>query len=284
MACVILCNATILIFRSKFKKGAEGSVQDHLVVIQCDSGHLYSDLIACAHNRMFDLLARGDKEQTTHVLFIIHLPRQLTCSLVGFQGDPWISCHIDDLMPSDADSAVELDQVLGETLISDLFMGNLLLNEKKETCEEETSMSSSYENQYDHSNSAGIDSNESSSEVQFNGIEDTSVSEDDKDNGEQCQQSEMWEDSSESLDSKVPPSTSQGPSVHPTRKPFYRNLYKCIQPAASKLKDITMKRSTERVNILVGLIPKDIGPVGELLPAHFVASAKSVRHCQLYQK
>ena len=249
-------------------------MHDRLVVIQCDSGHLYSDLIACARYRMFDLMARGDEEQTTHVLFIIHLPRQLTCSLVGFQGDPWISCHIDDLMPSEADSAIELDGVLGETLISDLFMGNLPLNEKNRTCEV-TSVSSSYENKYDHSNGAGIDSNESPSEVQFNDVEDTSVSEDYKENGEQCQQSEMWEERSESLDSKVP-SMSQGSSVRPTRKPFYRNLYKCIQPAASKLKDITMKRSTERVNILVGLISKDIDQVGELLPNYdFLASKMS---------
>ena len=37
----------------------------------------------------------------THVLFIVYLPRQtMHSSLVGFQGDPWISAHIDEIKPS----------------------------------------------------------------------------------------------------------------------------------------------------------------------------------------
>jgi len=241
-------------------------MQQRLVVIQCDSGHLYSDLIACARHRMYDLMARGDEDQITHVLFIIHLPRQLSCSLVGFQGDPWISCHIDDLMPSEADSAIELDQVLGETLISDLFMGSLPLNEQNEACKD-TNILNSQENINGNMDIGDIEqiTTDSPSDVQLNEQGDTLL-EDDMEMGEQCEESETWDESPDSLGSKGEiPSNSLVPQVNPNRKPFYKNLYKCIQPAASKLKDITMKRSTERVNILVGLIPKDIQQFGEFI-------------------
>ena len=74
--------------------------QKCLVIIQCDSGHLNGDLIACARYRIYDLNARIDEGLITHVLFIIHLPQQVaSSSFVGFQGDPWISAHIDDLRP-----------------------------------------------------------------------------------------------------------------------------------------------------------------------------------------
>lgn len=52
------------------------------------------------------------------------------------------------------------------------------------------------------------------------------------------------------------------------RSPLYCRLHGCIQAAASKLKDITIKRSTKRVEILVQLIPrepsKDLGKVAFL--------------------
>ena len=39
--------------------------------------------------------------------------------------------------------------------------------------------------------------------------------------------------------------------------PLYRRLQDCIQASASKLEDVTWKRATIRIEILVGLISKD---------------------------
>lgn len=92
------------------------------MIIQCDSGHLFGDLIACARYRLYDLRAKTDDEQITHVVFIIHLPHQVaSSSFVGFQGDPWISSHIDDLRPT-SNSAVSASEAIGLT-ISELFLG-----------------------------------------------------------------------------------------------------------------------------------------------------------------
>ena len=91
-----------------------GDTQNSLLVIQCDSGHLNADLIACARYRIYDKRAEASQwnkifktEGHTHVLFTIHLPRQvLSSSLVGFQGDPWISAHIDVLRPMTHDMKI----------------------------------------------------------------------------------------------------------------------------------------------------------------------------------
>ncbi len=93
-----------------------------LVIIQCDSGHLNGDLIACARYRIYDFKARIDEGLTTHVLFVIHLPQQVaSSSFVGLQGDPWISAHIDDLRPP-SDNTVAPDKATTMTM-SELFMG-----------------------------------------------------------------------------------------------------------------------------------------------------------------
>jgi hypothetical protein len=41
------------------------------------------------------------------------------------------------------------------------------------------------------------------------------------------------------------------------RVPMYRRLHSCIPAAASRVKDLTAKRCTRRVEILVNLIPKE---------------------------
>ena len=100
-----------------------------LLIIQCDSGHINRDLIACARYRIYDkranaLLNRSKSHHVTHVVFIVHLPVQVFQStFVGFQGDPWVSCHIDELRPSDT-NAITLELAQG-TRISRLFYGAL---------------------------------------------------------------------------------------------------------------------------------------------------------------
>ena len=69
-----------------------------LVILQCDSGDVHSDLIACArynitneHNQT--TLTDGDSSGIVHVLFIVQLPRIAGGCFVGFQVDllfmPW---------------------------------------------------------------------------------------------------------------------------------------------------------------------------------------------------
>jgi len=114
-----------IFYRKTFKTG-----DSSLTVIQCDSGYSNGDLIACARYRIYDLKAKdGDKDGNlnrrgfnTHVLFIIHLPRQAhSSSFISFQGDPWISAHIDDLRPN-SDTTVSASRAINLS-ISELFLG-----------------------------------------------------------------------------------------------------------------------------------------------------------------
>ena len=116
------------IFCSPAFQRREEDIHHSLLVIQCDSGHLNGDLIACARYRIYDKRAeaslRHEREGCTHVLFIIHLPRQTVgSSFVGFQGEPWISTHIDDLRPTKG-GAITLQEVMGVS-ISQLFCGKM---------------------------------------------------------------------------------------------------------------------------------------------------------------
>ena len=99
-----------------------------LLIIQCDFGHADGDLIACARYRIYDMRAKAllqfssGLSHTTHVLFIIHLPVQaVQSSFVGFQGDPWVSCHIDELRRS-GEGTLTLEVAQGAP-ISELFYG-----------------------------------------------------------------------------------------------------------------------------------------------------------------
>ena len=91
-------------------------------MIQCDSGHMAGDLIACARYRIYDLRATTAKKLATYVLFVIHLPRSnINCSFVTFQGDPWVSFHIDDLRPID-DISISVSEAVCMS-ISEVFAG-----------------------------------------------------------------------------------------------------------------------------------------------------------------
>ena len=85
--------------RSVFRKE---SVGDRLLIIQCDSGHKYSDLIACARYRVLDERTQAQTSEPrniTHVVFIISLPRRRGgTKFVGFQGGVWECYHMDSLM------------------------------------------------------------------------------------------------------------------------------------------------------------------------------------------
>ena len=93
-------------------------------------GYTTDDLIACARHRIYDMRAKAARELTeteavgTHVLFVVHLPVQtMQSSLVGFQGEPWISAHIDEIRPT-SEGNITLDIAQGIS-ISKLFYGPL---------------------------------------------------------------------------------------------------------------------------------------------------------------
>ncbi|XP_053396018.1 E3 ubiquitin-protein ligase rnf213-alpha-like [Mercenaria mercenaria] len=70
-----------------------------LMVIQCDSGDINGNLIACARYCVMDELERmrDDIRATVHIVFIIQLSRK--AQFRGFQCGMWNSVHIDDLFP-----------------------------------------------------------------------------------------------------------------------------------------------------------------------------------------
>ena len=104
-------------------------------MIQCDSGHMAGDLIACARYRIYDLRATAAQNLTTYVLFVIHLPRSnINCSFVGFQGDPWVSFHIDDIRPIN-DVSISVSQAV-TMAISEVFVGKCNGEEFGHSCEE----------------------------------------------------------------------------------------------------------------------------------------------------
>ena len=110
------------------------------MIIQCDSGHLFGDLIACARYRIDDEREKAnyqwkEGQDFVHVVFIIHLPRQAgqtdkhSSSFVGFQGGSWISAHIDDIR-APPKTALTLNDALSAP-ISDLFYNRDFLSYKK---------------------------------------------------------------------------------------------------------------------------------------------------------
>ncbi len=217
--------------RGEDKQGEEGSDEKHLVIIQCDSGHLHGNLIACARNRIYDLRAKTD---ATHVLFIIHLPRQASkSSFVGFQGHPWISSHIDDPRPP-SDTVVSTKEAI-EITISELFLGQTVPK-------------------FIELRSGNEDNCFESEDEYFDAIEHLDT----------CSDDEFYETMEipdiSSTDLSITASSLQPPCEEPSshRSPLFRRLHTCIHAAASRLKDTRRKRSTKRVEILIHLIPKEL--------------------------
>ena len=89
-----------------FKDDAETK----MLVIQCDSGDSNTDLIACARHRLVDERQKLTCQGTTHVVFIVQLPRVAGgTTFTSFQGGLWTSIHIDELMcPKGANKIVNV--------------------------------------------------------------------------------------------------------------------------------------------------------------------------------
>ena len=113
--------------RSVFQNESDG---DSLLIIQCESGHKYTDLIACARYRVLDERTQAltsKSRNITHVVFIIRLPRKRGgTKFVGFQGDDWECYHMDSLMPpKDALMTIKLAMYTPiNDLLSDCYTNN----------------------------------------------------------------------------------------------------------------------------------------------------------------
>ena len=212
---------------------------DRLLIIQCDSGHMSGDLIACARYRVLEerreSIQRGQlysdatgpdsvsAHPKTHVLFIIHLPkREFGSSFVGFQGDPWVCTHIDNLLPpDDSIGTPQLQDVMGRS-ISELFYQSEDVTEQDSF--EVIEFDSQYMNHDDMEHSAAV------------------VPVPDRDT--------------------VPKAQVQN---------FCIRLHGCIHAAVARVEDVeshplSKSRAKIRVDILLRLIPKEpSGVIGELL-------------------
>ncbi len=211
------------------------------------------------------------------MVFVIHLPHQAAnSSFVGFQGDPWISVHIDDLRPT-SDSTIMPYEAMS-TAISQLFMGNI-------TPDDQFGLPMDQEGAADASNKdesdTEMDSKPSRREDEREGkqipppeLEEggESMDEDElpsnEENGERMSEGsgpdetegEGMEEEATLGDAEVPP-----PMTMTLPPPQCQRLHGCIQAAASKLQDDNKRRATQRVEILVNLIPKDIQfPLGKM--------------------
>ncbi len=233
-----------------------GDTDAHLLIIQCDSGHVDGDLIACARYRIYDERAKSKiqnsihgKEGNTHVLFIIHLPRQATTSsFVGYQGDPWISTHIDDIR-SPTEATLTLYQAM-DASISDLFFSKVeheVVQEERMQTEGEEMPPLEY----------GDDENmatEVSRNVEMEGeVEEENSMETDE---RAALEPSLYRPEPLGPTKQVLPQVPTPHELHATG--YYQRLHYCIQAAASKLQDSERNkaRSTDRVDILVGLVPK----------------------------
>ena len=122
-----------VLFSPLFLRQDAKDTANRLIVIQCNSGHKNGNLIACARYRIYDERIKAiyknkvqNRVGVTHVLFLINLPHQVSSSssFVGFQGDPWISYHIDDLRPTSGSTIEPLQAI--STTISELFIGEYI--------------------------------------------------------------------------------------------------------------------------------------------------------------
>ena len=194
------------------------------------------------------------------MVFVIHLPHQAAnSSFVGFQGDPWISVHIDDLRPS-SDTTIMPYEAMGAT-ISHLFMGTIPPDDHGTPMDQGGATNDDVEGDSDtemdsepsrRSLKGGNDSNHMA--VLDIEDEEESMDEDEMPLSEEIMSegSEPAEFEVDKMEEEAAISVKEG-----LLPPQCQRLHGCIQAAASKLQDDNRRRATQRVESLVNLIPKD---------------------------
>ncbi|XP_053396339.1 E3 ubiquitin-protein ligase rnf213-alpha-like isoform X2 [Mercenaria mercenaria] len=89
-------------FSNRIQQHIQSAGKDpSLMIIQCDSGNVNANLIACARYCVMDEFEkmREELQAPVHVVFIVQLPRGAL--FTGFQCGIWHSAHIDDLYTAD---------------------------------------------------------------------------------------------------------------------------------------------------------------------------------------
>ncbi|XP_019860584.1 PREDICTED: E3 ubiquitin-protein ligase rnf213-alpha-like [Amphimedon queenslandica] len=230
--------------------------EESLLIIQCDSGHLYGDLLACAQHRIIDereenKMRHKKGEGITHVLFIVHLPRQINAtnsSFVGFQGRSCISAHIDDIRPP-LESDLMLDDAQNSPISHLFYNGQFLIDEEMEI--EHTTVIMKEDSDMIQSEEEVMKENQSLARTQSdNKEEDISGNAEDL---EEHSANDMQDSNfKESDDAEIPASTTKEHSQ-------CSRLYNCIQAAVASLIETgdSRKQTTAamRVEILLKYIP-----------------------------
>ncbi|XP_035692571.1 E3 ubiquitin-protein ligase rnf213-alpha-like [Branchiostoma floridae] len=90
--------------------------EEGLLVVQCDSGDINSNLIACA-----SYTVQTERAQTgnlkSSVVFVIQLPRNTRKGFSGLGGGQWLCYHIDDVHPPN-DYSPDVAAMLGKSVSS----------------------------------------------------------------------------------------------------------------------------------------------------------------------
>ena len=217
-------------------------------------------------------------EGDTHVALVIHLSHQaVNSSFISFQGDPWMSVHIDDLKLT-SDSTILLYEAM-ETAISQLFLENITPNDWFSSLTEEGDTSNEKK---EEGNDIEMDCKpskplaEQAADAVNGQIPPMEIDENDRvDEDELPTSEERMSESSQSdhsaeevmeednLTTTITACDEQPKQL--TLLPQCHRLHSCIQAAASKLQDDNKRRATQRVEILVNLVPMNILlPLGKL--------------------
>ena len=111
------------------------SLDDHLLIVECESGHKCIDLIACARYRILDEIAQVSQfKNITHIIFVISLPRKRGgTNFVSFQGGSWECYHMDSLLaPVDPLLTIKIamDTPIND-ILSDCYTNNTELLHKR---------------------------------------------------------------------------------------------------------------------------------------------------------
>ena len=90
----------------------------YFLILECDSGHLYGNLISCCRYRIIDKFSKVN-DCSTQIILLIHMPRKYpTSNFVSFQSHPWICIHVDEL----SENIIDVEKLVVEKRkISELF-------------------------------------------------------------------------------------------------------------------------------------------------------------------
>ena len=186
------------------------------------------------------------------MVFVVNLPVKVTHSTFGFQGDPWISCHIDELRPNN-NKALNLEMIQGVT-ISQLFCNGLECTRMKSR--HTSSVPFKGKKSSDHRLEQAMMENEDEPilSMKQESKKEKIVSPE----GIEAMMEEAMEEGKEGSTKVEPPRISVMSKNIFGEYTHCVHLNSCIQAAVSRLHDTThnnIQRAAERVRLLTQVIP-----------------------------